>query len=222
MAATPGQLFERVADAFAMPIVQVKQMDRFLADAGLRTMTGGRGRNAPKVKSLDGSNLMIAAATSRNIKDAAEMARTFGQLPISPNQEGSAVDDRLTLPKIDSLSKDHTFAEALAALIDSVRTGEFDDAIAARGEADPRKSLMVTVRVEMFQPLEMARIEIFNLKRCLKLQYDRHPDYSRSDAADLLNRQSGNMPQTDLQHISTFGLASIRAIADLLGPEIVG
>ncbi|MDD7970218.1 hypothetical protein [Roseinatronobacter alkalisoli] len=219
MAATPGQLFERVADTFAMPLVQVKQMDRFLADAGLRTKTGGRGRNAPKVSSRDAAHLLIAAATSRSIKDAAEMAHTFGQLPFSPNQEVFAGAERLTLLKIDGLSPDHTFADGLAAIIDSVRNGDFDAAIRARGESDPQKLLMADIRVELFQPSAMARIEVYNLKRCLKMNYDQHPDYSRPDAIELLQKQVGDKPRSDLQHISAFGLGSIRAIADLLGPE---
>ena len=220
MAATPGQLFERVADAFAMPLVQVKQMDRFLADAGLRTMTGGRGRNAPKVSSRDAAHLLIAAAASRNIKDAADMVRSFGNLPFSANQEHFTGEEKLTLPKIEGLSKDHTFADALAALIDSVRNGDFDAAIRERVELDPMKRLHNSVRVELFQPSGMARIEVFNLKRCLKLQYDQHPDFSQPDAIESLQSQYATAPRTDLQHIAAFGLGSIRAIAELLGPEV--
>lgn len=219
MAATPGQLFERVADTFAMPLVQVKQMDRFLADAGLRTKTGGRGRNAPKVSSRDAAHLLIAAAASRNIKDAADMVHTFGQLPLSPNQEIIVGEDRLSLEKIEALSANHTFADALTALIDSVRNGEFDIAIRARVDSHPLKLLVANIRVELFQPSAMAKIEVFNFKRCLKMNYDQHPDYSRPDATELLQKQVGSNPRSDLQHISTFGLGSIRAIADLLGPE---
>lgn len=218
MAATPGQLFERVATTFAMPLVQVKQMDRFLADAGLRTMTGGRGRNAPKVTSRDAAHLLIAASASRNIKDAADMAHSFGQLPLSANQETLPEGQGLTLPAIDKLAPDHVFADALAALIDTVRSGEFEATIRAKNEADARKLRVASVRVELFQPFDMARIEVYNGPRCLSLQYDRLPDLERPDAIEIM--QSRNGPKTDLQHISTFGYQSIRAIADLLGPEV--
>jgi len=138
---SPGQMVSAIAKALRVPEITVVQHDRKLADAGLRAK-GGRGPSAAKMTARDIVNLLIGIAASSSIQETAANAREYGSLPlVDPLMDSLAipegkeaefygVDDPdwrdwpLCLPVLRELTSDHTFADALAALVQQVAEDE--------------------------------------------------------------------------------------------------
>ena len=125
--ATPGQLVRTVAEVLGIPVATVSQFDRQLAEAGLRTV-GGRGPSAAKVTPLDAANLLIALLGpplyGPAIKAAQSSCNLFGSLPITSTWRDTRSFKKVGLPSLAKLPDEHTFREALAALIDGASKGE--------------------------------------------------------------------------------------------------
>ena len=125
--ATPKELVKIVADALYVPEASVSMHDRNLANAGLRTMTG-RGLSAARVTPRDAARLLIATAASRNVKDSVSTVETYGNLISVKKWESRYFQP----PELTRLSKNHTLADALVALIDAGISGTL-------GEFTPNK-----------------------------------------------------------------------------------
>jgi hypothetical protein len=110
---TPGGLIQAVAIALDVSRETVFQHDRNLLAASLRT-AGGRGRSAPTVTPLDAARLMIAVLGSAKVLDSVETVRAYAETSYQPRAGSPAFD-----PAIASLPPDHSFIEALAALINA-------------------------------------------------------------------------------------------------------
>jgi len=134
---SPGEMVSAVARALGVPEITVVQHDRKLADVGLRAK-GGRGPSAAKMTARDVANLLIGIAASSSIQETAANAREYGGLPlVDPLIDSLSMpkgkeaefygvehpdwrDWPLCLPVLRELTPDHTFADALAALIQQV------------------------------------------------------------------------------------------------------
>jgi len=125
--ATPGQLVQVMAGVLGISKATVTQYDRVLAENGLRSKSG-RGTSAAKVTSGDAANLLIAVAASplfgSAAKDAVQNCKLYGSMPVVASRSKGNFTP-LGLPILDSLPKEHSFGDALSALIDDV--GEQDD-----------------------------------------------------------------------------------------------
>lgn len=125
--ATPGDLVVTTAAVLGLSAATVAQYDRQLSQTGLRSKSG-RGRSAARVTPQDAANLLIAILASPiagpSIKTAAASCRTYGGL-----KEQSKVSERKSFALIGDqwlrkLQPGHSFAEALAALIDAAGHSE--------------------------------------------------------------------------------------------------
>jgi hypothetical protein len=157
---TPGRLVKAVAVALDVPEETVVQHDRNLAVAGLRTK-GGRGRSAPKVTILDAARLFVATLGSVRTKDSVAIVKAFEAAQFDPPRSlaefvadarrmGHAVphgmehvvydNSKFTEPAIDVLPENHSFVEAIAALI--------SDASRPVGDLDTYLKRFATLTVE--------------------------------------------------------------------------
>ena len=121
---TPGQLVKAVAIALDVPEETVVQHDRNLAVAGLRT-TGGRGRSAPEVTHRDAARLVAAILGSVKVKDSASVVERLDQARVSTGRKEYAP---LPFPRFAVLPENHSFIDALTAIIEDVDTPQmFED-----------------------------------------------------------------------------------------------
>jgi hypothetical protein len=124
--ATPGQLVQVMAGVLGISQATITQYDRVLSENHLRSKSG-RGNSAAHVTSRDAANLLIAVAASplfgSSAKDSGRNCKVYGSMPVvAPRCKRNF--SQLGLPILDRLPKEHSFGDALSALIDFV--GEQD------------------------------------------------------------------------------------------------
>lgn len=110
--ATQKELVAVVAKEMGIPIETVTVIDRYLAEAGLRTRAA-RGRGNTPMTYQDAANLIIATAWEANPKDAVAIVRAYSELLVTRSYDGN--NNHI---ERDLLGK--TFGESLANLIESV------------------------------------------------------------------------------------------------------
>jgi hypothetical protein len=139
--ATPRQLVEVTAEILGVSRATVVVHDRNLATAPtpLRSVAG-RGRAAARVTAGDAANLLIAVAASVSVKDSAKTVLAYRDL-LGESALNSGIRS------YDELPADHTFGQALAALI---------EAAAAKEIVLNRK---LNLNVTCFGPRAKAKIE---------------------------------------------------------------
>lgn len=108
--ASQKELVAVVAKVMGVAIETVTVIDRYLAEAGLRTRAK-RGRGETAMTYEDAANLIIATAWEANPKDAVHLVNTFRSLPAERVKETASVS-------ADALGA--TFAEALAHALEQV------------------------------------------------------------------------------------------------------
>ena len=111
-----GEFVKVVSKATGVAEATVALFARVLREAGLLT-TGARGVNAPHMKAIDAARILIAMMVTEKPSRAAEAVRDFGALrciEAEVMESGSG----FTLEAARHVAPDHTFEEALAALID--------------------------------------------------------------------------------------------------------
>src|SRR5262245_25400553 len=122
--ATPGQLVHEMADVLGMSEATVTQYDRVLAENGLRSKSG-RGKSAAKVTARDAANLLIALATSPSATDAVRNCKLYASLRDDVFSGESPENFALFgLPTLAHLPKNHSFRDALTALVAAAGDGE--------------------------------------------------------------------------------------------------
>lgn len=112
--ASPKELVEVVSDQMGVQIETVTVIDRWLADAGLRTRAL-RGRGNTPMTYQDAANLIIATAWNANPKDAVRVVNEYGGLPVTRGRpsDGSNLEKEFL---------GETFGDALANMIESVQS----------------------------------------------------------------------------------------------------
>jgi hypothetical protein len=121
---TPGELVKAVSIALDIPEETVVQHDRNLAVAGLRTM-GGRGRSAPSVTHRDAARLVASILGSVRVKDSASVVGRLDQVKVLSKRKEYAL---LPFPRVLELPENHSFIDALTAIIEEVDTPQmFED-----------------------------------------------------------------------------------------------
>lgn len=108
--ASPKELVQVVSDNMGVAIETVTVIDRWLADAGLRTRAL-RGRGATPMTYQDAANLIIATALDANPKDAVRLVNEYSALPVRRLRESTNKDKTFL---------GDTFGRALANMVEAV------------------------------------------------------------------------------------------------------
>jgi len=88
MPLTPADLVAMVAEALSLPMTTVKNYDRKLMEAGLRTKKG-HGRGSALMGPKDAAVLLAAIASCDEIARASECVRTLYDMPYTPPPDES-------------------------------------------------------------------------------------------------------------------------------------
>jgi hypothetical protein len=197
--ATPGDLVHGVADALGVPEATVVQLDRILADAGLRTK-GGRGLSAAQVTSGDATNLLIAICGAPihgpSVTGSLNTYNRYASLRAYHGVSSELGDFARLKKKFSTLGKlppGHLFREGIAALINAVAAGEFDQFGRPSGE----------ISVTFEGPIPLGKISIHALGARASLSY-------RSTANRTFSKK-------DLWQTCMFSRATISAVAKIVG-----
>lgn len=108
--ASQKELIAVVSDQMGVPTETVTVIDRYLAEAGLRTRAL-RGRGSTPMTYDDAANMIIATAWDANPKDAVNLVKAYRDLPANRVKETVYVAE-------DALGS--TFGDALANMIESI------------------------------------------------------------------------------------------------------
>jgi hypothetical protein len=124
------QLGDCIAGVLGIRPTTVASHVRNLREAGLLTKTG-RGITGAHMTPLDGARLLIAATCSQDVQDSVETLHRYGKL----THLGKAVQED-TFPTLSALGDHHSFAAALATLLDGPSVRLLAD--------DPKSVVLVT------------------------------------------------------------------------------
>ncbi|SIT12795.1 hypothetical protein [Paracoccus saliphilus] len=147
---TSGEMVAATAELFGVSAATVESIDRALSDAGLRRK-GGRGRSAAKMSGLDVVNLSFALMHGVGMKDAPGVVRKVSQMPRQETDVQRYADALGNLPPLleqveqydrhpaepsdlgsfkagADLIEAENFGTGIAALVDAMATGQFDNA----------------------------------------------------------------------------------------------
>lgn len=159
--ATPKQLVSVVAKVTGVHEGTVILHDRNLLVAGLRTEAQrGRGRSSASFR--DATNLLIAVVGTSNVKDSAYPIQNHGRMM---SYEGKWELEFFSIPELISLGPDHTFADAVEALLQSAASGTLQTAYnkAADGQLvdiESEINLPVQIEITLHDPFVWSSIEI--------------------------------------------------------------
>lgn len=120
--ATPGELVEVMAGVVGVPAATVVVHDRNLVSEGLRSK-GGRGRSAAQVTERDAAHLLTALLASEQVRDSVHSVHRYGKT--RPVRRTSWADGykRSGIKPLAQLPADHSFVDALEALITAAAFG---------------------------------------------------------------------------------------------------
>lgn len=230
--ASPGEMVAAVASVLGVAKKTVTDFDRHLSVAGLRSKSG-RGNSAARVTAQDCARLLIAMSATSGIreggKDAVAVTTEFSALPakggeISGNKDGRRILNgnapnvwdlgSFPLPRLSALPQDHTFLDALSALIESAADGSVDSAVNALPK-EPHIPKMWGFRVMVFGPFPGARITISYPHGYETHHYSAIP----SDFDEVVKWSKEPQPARfagDLKQWREFSTETIRAMGKLL------
>lgn len=206
---TPGELVRCIAASLRIAQPTVVQYDRNLAAAGLRSK-GGRGLSAARVTSKDAANLLIAIAgapiSGASVKETRKTWERYALLPaqsgfgprsLEPGP-GRFLSAQKGFPTLAHLKQGHKFVDALTTLIDSVRSGDFDEITEKKAEG--RRS---SAQVSFDAPFIQATILILpGNDPAISVNYRFGGIGEFSSGGDLFQRRS-------------FGIQTLRAVAQI-------
>jgi hypothetical protein len=191
-----GQL---VAEVLGVPETSTASHVRNLREAGLLSKKG-RGVTAAHMTTRDAARLLIATAASPNIKDSAETVTSFAKLE---NRYGQP---KIRFERYASLNPDHSFIDALVALLDLVVAGEF-----------PSPSEF-GFYVRMFAPRLHAEIEWNDREFSTASIAEYWPPEPPWIPGQRLSREAPLSP--DLERRATFSEYTILQVGALIGGHI--
>ena len=226
--ASPGELIDIISAVTGIPRPRVFSGHRYLREAHLVTQ-GGRGPSAAKMSARDAAHILIAACSSAEIKDSASAIERPGGLVSAAGQWRPSV---LSIPELLELPANHSFADALEALIASASSGTLQRAFMEmeQGQVDliHDPSPATNIEVTIYGPTPRGAILLEKL--VTDEQGAGHRNQENSDRHFYGNLRaepgSGDLAwydistprelDSDLQTSATFSHRTIAAIGKLL------
>lgn len=160
--ATPGELTRALAVATGVPEATVSVYDRHLRDAGLRSRHG-RGRGAAKVTARDAAHLLVAILGSGAVKEAAETVERYGRTRPEPAASGTQPYGDSGIVELVALGPDHSFPDAVAALLAAAATGSLVGLVVGKAATDVEARGPVLIDIAALTPGTAGDIRIAGL-----------------------------------------------------------
>ncbi|MDB5614105.1 MAG: uncharacterized protein JWQ22_1758 [Devosia sp.] len=230
--ASPGELIDAIAKATGSPRARVFSAHRYLREAGFITK-GGRGTSAAKMTAKDAAHLLIATASVVDIKDSPKLIERPGSL-VSPDGEWKLQFGKL--PTFTDLPHDHSFAQAIEALIKSAAGGELqalaDELEGSPGSLETDTMPSLNVLVSVLGPIPSGVIMIEQIEVDQSGDAVPHPDqFWERHRYDIrrTHPESGNLSfvdvarpaemDADLKTVMTFSHRTLAAIGAVLSSD---
>jgi hypothetical protein len=124
--ASPGELVRTFAEFLDIPVSTIVVHDRNLVTAGLRSKSG-RGTSAARMTARDAAHLLVAVLGSSHVKDSVETVRGYGEARFF--KEMSTGYDASNVEALQNLPSDHSFVDAVEALIGAAADGSLQQAM---------------------------------------------------------------------------------------------
>ena len=126
MVASPGELVRKLSELLGIAERTIVLHDRNLVVAGLRSK-GGRGNSAARMAARDAAHLLVAVLGSSHVKDSAETVRRYKETRFHNGASGGYDDS--TIAALRNLPPDHSFVDAVEALIAAAADGSLETAM---------------------------------------------------------------------------------------------
>lgn len=223
--ATPGQFVEVMAEALGVPEPTVVVHDRNLVVAGLRSK-GGRGRSAAQVTERDAAHLLTAILASAQVRDSVDSVKRYSKT--KPHRHTSSADGykKARIKELAQLPADHSFVDALEALIAAAASGTLAKAIdAARPEVGGKKiPAPALIEVAALTPGTIGDIRIAglgdrlsaNVRYAQPTPWDASDKPTQRDVAAWEARIKKQHPRTDLEQYRRVSARTIYKLGEVL------
>lgn len=126
LVASPGQLVRKVSELLGISEATIVQHDRNLVVAGLRSKSG-RGSSAARMTARDAAHLLVAVLGSHHVKDSVQSVRGYCETRLSGYMSAGYRDS--SIAALTSLPPDHSFVDAVEALVAAAADGSLGRAI---------------------------------------------------------------------------------------------
>lgn len=232
--ASPGELVKQISETLGAPEATVTLHDRNLANAGLRTK-GGRGRSAAKMSATDVANLLVAVAGSSMVKNTVQTVEDYSGLPsrggeMSERRDAHSFSNNgnppsiwnlsaFPIPALQKLPAEHTFRDALVALIEAAADGSLREAV----DNLPVEQFgnhcipnLWRIEVILWGPYPQAAIRIYCKDFSEKHHYSAIPTGRDELMKWSKDREADRNNHGDLRQIREFSSKTILAMGDLL------
>jgi hypothetical protein len=121
--ASPGELVRKFSELLGIAERTIVLHDRNLVVAGLRSKSG-RGNSAARMTARDAAHLLVAVLGSSHVKDSAETVRRYRETRFHKSASGGYDDS--TIAALRNLPPDHSFVDAIEALIAAAADGSLE------------------------------------------------------------------------------------------------
>jgi len=126
MVASPGELVRKFSELLGIAERTIVLHDRNLVVVGLRSKSG-RGTSAARMTARDAAHLLVAVLGSSHVKDSAETVRRYRETRLHKSTSGGY--DTSTIDALRDLPPDHSFVDAIEALIAAAADGSLEPAM---------------------------------------------------------------------------------------------
>jgi hypothetical protein len=189
--ASPAELVRTMSAATGLPLPTIVDIDRRLVNAKLRTR-GGRGFNAARMTALDAARLLTAVLACSHANVAADAVERYTQTRVDKTRSSDNLFGLVKLDDLVALPANHSFVDALTALIGSASTGSLAKLIAAsKGGWIPdievfafTRAVWGRIRIAGLPNGLTASVEYFAAPAGIKPRHGRKTGPSRSPLAD--------------------------------------
>jgi hypothetical protein len=228
--ANPIDLAKGLAAGLGMPEAQIVVYDRYIRDAGLRSRKG-RGRGAAQVTARDAANLVTAVLGTGEVKYAAHAVRRYSETRPQRRASGKALYGALGISELAALPGEHSFVDALEALIASAAAGSLAAWLASEAESVRGRKVDVAplINIAASTPGTAGEIRIAGLapgvttavRYLLPSPWDERsrqppPDAELDAWETMVRRHHRDM---DLEQFRRISAKTILAVADVIAPE---
>jgi hypothetical protein len=127
LVASPGELVRKFSELLGIAERTIVLHDRNLVVAGLRSKSG-RGNSAARMTARDAAHLLVAVLGSSHVKDSAETVRRYRETRFHKSASAGGYADS-TIAALRNLPPDHSFVDAVEALIAVAADGSLETAM---------------------------------------------------------------------------------------------
>lgn len=229
--ATPGELVRALAGALGVPEATLVVHDRNLLAAGLRSKKG-RGRGAPSVTARDLAHLLTAILGSAQVKDSVATVRRYSTCRPQAARSSEKLFARAGITELAALPPEHSFVDALEALLIAASSGSLAKGLAARTSKSGtgRTAVALLIEVAAMTPGTSGNIRIAGVRKgaAASVHYARQSarealaarQPSKRDVEDWEERVKRHRADTDLEQYRQITQRTIlNAAAALLDDE---